>query len=196
MELLDDSFEVARASIVELARRVAELEERRDRRVAGAGVALARSEPTPPNHLPAGRLNVIDRLALLMEVPILRGAGVQPLSDLAVVSEEVGFQPGDVLFDHRPVPERVVLVVEGEVEAWREAPGLIRRAGAGQIVGGAAAFADSALAWRARATRRGRALAFRVEDWFDLMEEHFDMVRSALAALSLEREGLIDELEA
>jgi hypothetical protein len=49
-------------------------------------------------------------------------------------------------------------------------------------------------AWEARALTPGRALTFRVTDWFDLMEEHFDMVRSTLGALSLQREELVERL--
>jgi hypothetical protein len=50
------------------------------------------------------------------------------------------------------------------------------------------------VAWRARAVTPARALVFRVDDWFDLLEEHFEMVRSTLAALSIRRETLLDGL--
>jgi CRP-like cAMP-binding protein len=194
LDLLDDSFEVARASVLELARSVANLEERVDM-VAGARSRLVTHGPRfASGRVPAGHLNVIERLALLMDVPLLRGGGVQPLSDLAVASQEVEFDRGEVVFDRGVPRDRVFVVVEGEVEASREAPDLVRIARAGDIVGGAAAIGEPAVAWQARATRRGRALAFRVDDWFDLMEEHFDMVRSALAALSLRHEELLEEL--
>jgi hypothetical protein len=62
------------------------------------------------------------------------------------------------------------------------------------VVCGAAAFGQPALAWKASASRATRALAFRIEDWFDLMEEHFDMVRSTPGALELKRNQLLDQL--
>jgi hypothetical protein len=34
----------------------------------------------------------------------------------------------------------------------------------------------------------------RIEDWFDLMEEHFDLIRSALAELALIRESVLEEI--
>jgi CRP-like cAMP-binding protein len=51
-------------------------------------------------------------------------------------------------------------------------------------------LADGVPAWRARAATPVRALAFRVEDWFDLLEEHFEMVRATLRALARQREQL------
>jgi CRP-like cAMP-binding protein len=128
-----------------------------------------------------------------MEVGLLRSAGVQPVSDLAVASQDVRFGPGETLFDRGTPRDRLYLVIEGEVEATREAPHVVRRAMAGEIVCGAASFGEPALAWKAVARGPVRALAFRVDDWFDLMEEHFDMVRSALAALSLAQEGLLEK---
>ncbi len=191
LELLDDSFELARASVLELARSIAHLEDRLD------GPALSGGHASSwPEQVPAGRLNVVERLALLMEVPLLRGGGVQPLSDLAVASREIHFESGDELVERNARRERIFVVIEGQVDACREQPPGLRTARAGEIVGGAAAFGQPALLWNARATRRGRALAFRVDDWFDLMEEHFDLVRAALAALSMQHENLLDKLGA
>lgn len=89
---------------------------------------------------------------------------------------------------------RVFLVVEGQVEGLHESPDVAYSFGPGDIVLGAGAFGVPALAWNARATSRARLLAFGGEDWLDLMEEHFDLVRSALAGLALERERLLDLL--
>ena len=68
--------------------------------------------------------------------------------------------------------------------------------GPGSLVGGVASLGEPILAWQARAVTHVRALSMRLEDWFDLMEEHFDLVRSALSALALIRESLLEELEA
>ena len=195
LELLDDSFDLARATVLELARSVAELEERLDTFEEARGLVAARGPVLMPGRVPSGHLNVIERLALLMDVPLLRGSGVQPLSDLAAASQEVYFERGGTIFDRGVPRDRVFVVVEGEIEASREGPDLVRRVCAGEVVCGAAAFGEPAVAWRARAATQGRALAFRVDDWFDRMEEHFDMVRSALSALSLRREQLLDELD-
>jgi CRP-like cAMP-binding protein len=186
IELLEDSFALARAAIVGLVGSVAELEQRVW--AAGGASRSARTAPCPPGV----DLDVIERLAVLTEAPLLRGAGVQILSDLAAASDILAFEPGEVLFERGKPGGRVFLLLEGEVEAAREGPNVLWRGGAGDVVCGTAAFGEPILAWEARANTRGRALTFRVADWLDLMEEHFHMVRTTLGALSLKREELLE----
>lgn len=188
IELLEDSFSLARAALVGSVRIVAELEQR-----LWAAGGVARHPATTPSP-PGAELDVIERLAVLTEAPLLRVAGVQSLSALAAASEVIVFNPGSSLFEVGKAGGRVVLLLEGEVEAVREAPRVLWRGGAGDIVCGMAAFGDPILAWEARARTRGRALTFRVADWLDLMEENFDMVRMTLGALSLDREELLERL--
>jgi CRP-like cAMP-binding protein len=187
VELLDDSFELTRASILSSARRVALLEEQLlDMGIVPWTTSGGVSQAAGP------RLGVIERLAALMDALPLRQAGVQTLSDLALVADELTFEPGDVLFDRGAKRDRVFLVVQGEVAATRRPSDVEWTFGPGHIVCGAAALSDVSCAWGASAKSRVRALAFRTEDWFDLMEEHFDLVRSALAGLVLERERLLE----
>ena len=189
MELLEDSFELARLAVVATARNVAGLEEAAWRAAESASPVAAASQAQPIRRRP---LDVIERLAALMDVPLLRGAGVQPLSDLAESSEEIVLEKGEKLFARGGPSERFFVVVEGRVEALRENPSAKWTGGAGEIVCGAAALTGLPMAWEARASAPTRALAFRLEDWFDLLEEHFDVVRSTLAAFTLQRERLIE----
>jgi CRP-like cAMP-binding protein len=188
VELLEDSFELTRASVLGSARHLALLEER----LLDAGVVPGTGAPEGAPLATGARLGLLERLALLMNTLPLRLASVQTLSDLAFVSEEVTLAPNDVLLEAGAKPERVFLVVQGQVAASRSAFDVVWTFHPNQIVCGAAAFSGMSTAWTARATSNARMLAFRIEDWFDLMEEHFDLVRSALAALVLERERLLD----
>jgi CRP-like cAMP-binding protein len=189
MELLEDSFALARAAVVSSVRTVAGLEEK-----LWSSVGTPTSARGSDLVVPGGPMEVIERLGVLTGAPLLRGAGVQILSDLAVASEVAAFERGQTLIERGSSLGRVLLLLEGEVEAEREAPDVRWRGGPGDIVCGTAAFADPILAWRARARTAGRTLSFRVEDWLDLLEEHFEVVRSTLAALSLAREDMLDRL--
>jgi hypothetical protein len=188
VELLEDSFELTRTSVLGSARKVALLEER----LLDAGVVPWTGSPGSGPPASAGRLGVLERLAQLMNALPLRLAGVQALSDLALASEVVTFAPNEVVHAPGAKRERVYLVVDGQVAASRSPSDVVWTFRHGQIVCGAAAFGDCSSAWSARATLETRTLAFRIEDWFDLMEEHFDLVRSALAGLFLEGERLLD----
>jgi CRP-like cAMP-binding protein len=186
LELLEDSFALARTSVLALARAVAELEERVW--TSGRRPELPRA---PVLERANGELDVVDRLAILMHVPPLRGAGVQPLSDLAMAAEEVAFVPGQSLFARGSRSDRVFVLVDGRVEATREDPTVSWRGGPGEIVCGVASLAATRTAWEAHAVTRVRALSFGLEDWFDEMEENFDMVRATMAALATERDRLL-----
>jgi CRP-like cAMP-binding protein len=187
MELLEDSFALARASVLGMARAVADAEER-----LWAGSAPQGPESPAAFTLPAERLTVVERMAFLLDVPLLGGAGVQAMSDLATVSDEVAVAEGETLFRSGERQDRIFALLDGQVTASREAPHVEWRGGRGDIVCGAASFADSAVAWEARATSRVRAITFRVEDWFDLMETHFEMLRATLAALATQSERLTE----
>jgi CRP-like cAMP-binding protein len=189
MELLEDSASLARAAVINATRAVTRLEER-----------SPSGPPRPPrvvSPLPAptqGPLSLVDRLAALVDVRMLRGAGVQALVDLAATSEEVFFDRDQVVFPRGVEREHMILLVDGEVLSSRVDPALDRRYGPGDIVGGVNGFGAPALAWEARATVPGRGIAFPIEGWFDLMEEHFDLVRSTFSALMARRELLLEHL--
>ncbi len=190
VELLEDSFPLARAAVFNSARGVAELE---------VQVPLIEHAPRPTRPAPAeAPLQLIDRLALLAEVRMLSGAGVQSIVDLAATSREVRFAPGETVLARGAERQELLLVVSGEVVAdcarGGESALVERRYGSGDIVCGVASFGAPALHWEARALAPTRVIAFPIEAWFDLMEEHFDLVRSALGAVGTRRERLLERM--
>jgi CRP-like cAMP-binding protein len=190
LELLEDSFELARASVLALVRAVSALEERLWASNRGRSPVLP-----PVFEVASAPLDIVERVAVLMRTAPLRGAGVQPLSDLATASEEVTFEAGESVLQ-RGVPQgRVFVLIDGEVKATRENPAVSWQGGSGRIVCGTAAFGEKGAEWEARAVTRTRALAFGVDDWFDVMEENFEMVRATLAALATAQERLVVELQ-
>ncbi|MDP9000292.1 MAG: cyclic nucleotide-binding domain-containing protein [Myxococcota bacterium] len=189
IEILEDSFDLARGALFNQARTVARLDENLAAKVVIADPAVVPSIP-----LPSGPLSLVERLAALMEMPMLSGAGVQTLADLAAIVDEVTFEPGDVVLERGVPRERVFFVVEGEAEATRQAPAMVRRFRTRTLVCGAAALDEHASDWRAVAKTTTRALSVRLEEWVDLMEEHFDMVRAALSCLALEREKILEQM--
>lgn len=189
LELLEDSFELARANIANIVGTVAALETRRwASRPPPRGSVVA---PVPP---PGATFTFVDRLALLTDVALFRDAGVQVLADVAGVMEEMTFEAGERI--DLETKRRALLVLDGEIVADRHEPTLSVPFGPGSVVCGVAALGEPARAWEARAVTKARALSIGLEDWLDLMEEHFDLVRSALAALARARENILEELAA
>jgi CRP-like cAMP-binding protein len=188
-DLLEDSPPLARGAVTNSARMVARLEERVPAGLPRSPRVTSSSRPPPP-----APLSLVDRLAAMADVSMLRGAGVQALVDLAAGSEEVSFDRDEIVLQRGVERDRMILLVEGEVLSSRVDPAAERRYVPGDIVCGASAFGLPALAWEIRATSPARAIAFAIEAWFDLMEEHFDMVRSTLGAFLARRELLLEHL--
>lgn len=105
------------------------------------------------------------------------------------------FAAGEHLFERGGAKGRVFVLVEGLVEATRDDPHVVwQGGGAGQVVAGTVSFSDEGLEWQATARSSARALAFTVDDWLDVMEENFEMVRATLSSLAMEHERLGGEL--
>jgi len=192
VELFEDSFQLARSAVVNAARAVAHIEER----VPPEAPPTVPRESPPMRQLPHGSLGLVDRLALLLDVAPLRGAGVQALADLAAVSEQCSFDTGQIVIERGVRQEQLVRVVEGLILAERADPKVVRHYRSGDLVCGAAMIGGAAESWEARALTPTLGIAIPIEALFDLMEEHFDLVRSTMAALGAERERILDRLAA
>jgi CRP-like cAMP-binding protein len=190
-EMLEDSFQLARSAVVNASRALTRLEER----VVTRAPVLPR-DASPRPSAPPGMLSLVERLALLLDVRMLRSAGVQALADLAAVSQQVSFAAGELIVERGVEHANLICIVDGEVLAERESPAVERNYGPGDLVCGAAILGRVAEAWHARAITTTRGISFPIEALFDLMEEHFDLVRSTFVALGARRELLIAHLAA
>jgi CRP-like cAMP-binding protein len=189
VELLEDSFELTRRTIVATSTAVARLEERLPPREE------SRSPRTPPS-VDKGSLSMIERIAFLTGVAMASGTGLQALADLASSSEEIVLSAGDTVFGDASANDRLYVVVDGEVDATRRNPDVDRHYTRGDIVTGPAALSDHARQWSARARTWARLLAIPLEAWFDLMEEHFELVDYTLANLAIQRDRILTQLAA
>jgi CRP-like cAMP-binding protein len=189
LDILEDSFVLGRGALERSSRTVATLvEQLADRGIEPAALVA----PLMP--LPRGKLNLIERLAVLYEFSHLKGSGVQTLVELAAVVEELNFEAGEVMLEGRIRKDRTLVLLSGEVTATRSDPAITRTFVAGTVVLGAASFGDGSIPWTARAATPARVLAMYHDDWFDILEEHFDMLRSVLGAMALQRDRMLEQL--
>jgi CRP-like cAMP-binding protein len=181
--LLADSFDVARRAVQGFA----------------VGVSSLRARPQPLGGFdePDGdvsegraRLDLVDRMLLLRGAPLLQGAGAQAIATLAEAAEERVLRPGEVLFE-RGKQRQLHFVAAGQVEATRSSPDIVGHFRRGAIVCDAEAFGDAS-PFEARATHPSCVVSVSLEDYFDVMEEKFDVARAALRAFTLGREKLLD----
>lgn len=184
-DVLEDSFEITVNALTGSA--------------TGTAALYARIAPKPafpePEDTPVlyDTSTLVGRALLLSEVPLLRGAGVQALTDLAETTVIQPLAAGDALFAPRTRRGHVHVVVRGAVEVHRDEPRVTGRFGPGAVVGSAVCLASDD-AWGARALSPSEVLSFSVEEWFNQMEEHPEMARVAMTALALERERLMERM--
>lgn len=183
-DALEDSFEVTYAVLMSMA---------------GVSHALhVRPPPAGGFAPPRGDApleigtSIVDRILFLGEVPLLRGASTQPLTTLAEQTELVTLAAGDALFEAGAHCDTLYVVASGELEVTHAASGTGGRFRAGALVGGAASLLASRGGYAARAAEPSRVLAIRHDDYLDVMEEHFSVVRSAMGFIARDVDGMLE----
>jgi CRP-like cAMP-binding protein len=182
LELLEDCFDLTKRALEGTARAVAALEER------------VPVPPIGPRAATRATSTLVEKLSFMLDVRMLRGAGVQALADLATSTTERSFQGGDLILAARAERRELLFVVDGEVRARNATAGVARVYGVGDVVCGAASFGPAASRWEAMAAGDVRILLLPIDVWYDAMEEHFDLARAALTALTARRQLLIEAL--
>jgi Cyclic nucleotide-binding domain len=185
LELLEDSFEQTRALIRMNAARLDELR--------GFG-----REPVDPSTALAPKpdpLLLIERVFTLRDTAAFRKGSIQALVSLAPAADEVRVSAGEVLFEYGAARGVLFVVVAGCVELGRP-DGSQERHGSASLLGGGAAFCDALARQRATALTNAVLLRIRAEDFYDVMEDHFELARSVLSYLASEFERRLEVAEA
>ncbi|MCC6902671.1 MAG: cyclic nucleotide-binding domain-containing protein [Polyangiaceae bacterium] len=115
------------------------------------------------------------------------------LERVAALMRDVAFEVDQVIYRQGEASQQIFFVVKGQVAL--EAPGLTPWTfGPGDGFGFQDAMQDAPHARTARAATPVHALAFSVEDWFDVLEGHPELGRGALMDHAGSVAQMIDEL--
>jgi CRP-like cAMP-binding protein len=138
--------------------------------------------------IPDGELHLLERLLTLEASRPFERAGMQPLLRLARAATERRLAEGETLVREGDAAGHCFVVVSGTVTLERA--DLAAPFGPAALVGAYAGFGQALWPGTVRALGAARVLAIRYDDLYDVMEDHFDLVRSVMAFLALERERL------
>jgi CRP-like cAMP-binding protein len=191
IDLFEDSFEYTREVILFTAAALHEL----TLQLPSLGVVSsdAAGEEAGPVASP---LPLVERVLTLRDVQAFANASIQTLLSLAPAALEVRIAQGETLFRAGEVRAVFYVVVSGCIELRREHPPGVARFGPATLVGGVPAIGDAERLYSAHALRDSVLLCFREVDFFDVMEDHFELARCVLAFIASERVRVVDELEA
>jgi CRP-like cAMP-binding protein len=159
--------------------------------VAESFAAEERPSLMPPSPGQDGReLNPFERLITLRLCPSLARAGTQSLIRLSRAARPRIYAAGERIALQGAVSESFHVVVSGSVLARRDDPALEVSFAAPQLAGGYAGFGQERWEVALLAAVDSCTLEIRYDDLYDVMEDHFDMVRAVMAFLAGERDRL------
>ncbi len=143
------------------------------------------AEDAPP-------LTLVERMMVLRDTDLFQRTTIQAVTNIAESADELRLPAGALLSDRVSLFAGFVVVARGVVEMTREgSPVVCARFGPASVVGGPLAIVHPPEKLQIRAITDASLLHVRDEDFYDVMEDHFDVARSAFATFALGRERLM-----
>ncbi|MBK8252732.1 MAG: cyclic nucleotide-binding domain-containing protein [Polyangiaceae bacterium] len=190
LDFLEEHFELALESALRAAQDVHDLS------VILAPDGGFRPLDVPPVIASAPNpFTLVQKIEALQKARVFRKANVQSLVKLAMIAHEVHFDAEEVVFHRGAASGRFYLVGQGVVEASLAEHHLTARFGEGDVVCGYGALGAADNQYVAVARTPAIVFWFSEEDFFDVMEEHFSLCRSVLAAIAADYTRLVLERE-
>jgi CRP-like cAMP-binding protein len=188
LDMMEDDFEYTRGVILFTAANLQEL----TLELPNGGF----QEPADPGPAPeADPLPLIERVLTLRDVAAFQAASIETLVSLAKVADEIRVAAGSDLFRAGEISGAFFVVARGMLELERHNPPGRARFGPASIAGGIPALGDVERIYTARALHDCVLLRFREADFFDVMEDHFELARSVLAYIASQRVLVGDQIE-
>jgi CRP-like cAMP-binding protein len=193
-DLLEDHPELGRGSVhfhaASVTRMIDALGHERAFPATGAREPSG-SEPPPA----LGAPDLVERMLMLTESELFARAGIQAVAGLARAARPVLVPAGSVLHAEGDPRAGLVLVGSGELSVSAASDGASGVARPGTLAGGLGVLASER--WRATltATESTCVLELLEDDFFQVMDDHFDLARSVFAYMSRERGRLMDLVE-
>ena len=156
-DLMEDFFDLARAMMGFLARRVIEVGAAHQFHDGEGAAFSARARP----------VSLIERLVFMKSVPLLAGGSMEELARLAAEATEVEFGAGEVVYAEGAPADAFWLVLSGRLGPYGP------RTSAGAID----VLAQVSHRETVVATEPSLALRIPAERFFDLVEDHIDLMR-------------------
>lgn len=143
------------------------------------------------NHTQADepKLTVVEKADFLQEVDIFAHTKTEDLARIALITEELEFVEGDVIFREKERGNALFFVILGEVRLLKEDRER-QRVGARESFGDLALLDNQPREFTAVAAQPTTVLSIKSEEFFELVEDHVEITRAVFQSLT----GRIREL--
>lgn len=141
---------------------------------------------------PAADSEMVNRIVMLRKTRCFETASVQAVAEIADRGEILQPDAGDLIARPGAGKERIYMVMRGTVHIERRiAPEIRATFGPGQIVLGGAGMCNALNSYAVVAGARTAVFALDQSEIDDVADDHFDVVRSVLRGMSLDRDQLM-----
>jgi CRP-like cAMP-binding protein len=127
-------------------------------------------------------MTIIERVLLLQGIDLLSGVTTEQLSYIAMIGEELTFEPGMTLFEEGEPPTGLYVVVSGGVSVSR-GRNLIHRIGPGGSLGVWGLFDDQPQLASAKADERSHVFFVSRTEFYEVLSNHVDIVQGIFKQL-------------
>jgi CRP-like cAMP-binding protein len=132
----------------------------------------------------SGEMRPIDKALLLQQLPIFSEAGAEEILELSAMVREISLEENDGIFREGDAASIWIILSGGvslESQAQSEAEPVT--AGAGDIVGVEETLVNRPMSWRAKITRKGRALVLDRGPLFEALADRMNLLQSLFRSL-------------
>ncbi len=153
---------------------------------------LDRVAPQPLTHLQPGQtLGAMSRLLALRATPMFSRAPIQSLARLAQLAKPRQVPAHESVFEAGQPSRELQVLVDGRVRMHRKDVGVDAVLHPTRVLGGLTAFAHDVRFYNANTEENSLVLVIAKEDLYDVMEDHFGLVRSLLSEMASQRAALV-----
>jgi len=141
---------------------------------------------------PAADTEMVSRIVMLHKTHMFDTASFQAVAEIADRGEILNPDAGDLIVRPGSSKDRLYLVMRGTVHVERRiAPEIRATFGPGQIVLGGACFSGALASYAVIAGAKTSVFAIDQVEIDDVSDDHFDVVRSCLRGMSMDRDQLM-----
>jgi len=127
-------------------------------------------------------LTTVEKVIFLQDVDIFEFTSTEDLARIAVIAEEIEFQPGEIIFKEGDIPDSMYMVIEGRVNLTRDEKEVMVAKGK-DFFGTWALFDDEPRVATATTLEKTRLLRIDKEEFVDLLADYVAITQSILKSL-------------
>jgi CRP-like cAMP-binding protein len=123
------------------------------------------------------RLSTVEKVLFLKSVGIFAHAAIEELGRIAMLMQEIRFEPGETIYSEGTLIDSIYVIVQGRV-AVQSGGRVVREVGEHHVVGALAALDQGVALRTVTVLEPVYALKLSVPDFQDLLAADFDLVKA------------------